>query len=176
MKIVGVDVGGTFTDVVAVEDGEIKTVKVSTDVRDTHISVSQGAREAGVENATVFNHASTPGLNAVITRRFPKIAFLTTDGHRDILDIGSGFRPLTALTDAGWRRGFGDASRPLVARYLRRGIRERIKADGGVRIPLDEHQTRAPLAVLRKFTVRGVAIGLINAYVNAVGVAVAVVG
>ncbi|MEE2062002.1 hydantoinase/oxoprolinase N-terminal domain-containing protein [Rhodococcus artemisiae] len=56
--IVGVDVGGTFTDVVAVEDGVIKTIKVSTNVQDTHLPVLEGAREAGVERAAVFNHAS----------------------------------------------------------------------------------------------------------------------
>jgi N-methylhydantoinase A len=129
--------------------------------------VLEGAAEAGVQNATVFNHASTHGLNAVITRRLPKIAFLTTLGHRDILDIGSSYRPLTALTDASWRRGFGDAMRPLVPRYLRRGIRERLTTDGGVLIPLDEDHAREQLAVLRKCDVQGVSICLINAYVNA---------
>lgn len=165
--MIGVDVGGTFTDVVVIEDGQIKTVKVSTDVRNTHLGVLQGAEEAGVGRATVFNHASTHGLNAVITRKLPKIAFLTTFGHRDILDIGSNYRPLTALTDASWRRPFSDAGRPLVPRYLRRGIRERLTADGGVLIPLDEEHTRAELAVLRRCNVQGVAICLINAYVNA---------
>jgi N-methylhydantoinase A len=167
MTMIGVDVGGTFTDVVSIEDGAIKTVKVATDVRNTHLAVLEGAAEAGVQNATVFNHASTHGLNAVITRRLPKIAFLTTLGHRDILDIGSSYRPLTALTDASWRRGFGDAMRPLVPRYLRRGIRERLTTDGGVLIPLDEDHAREQLAVLRKCDVQGVSICLINAYVNA---------
>ena len=118
--MIGVDVGGTFTDVVAIANGEIRTVKISTNVKDTHLAVLQGAEEAGVGGATVFNHASTHGLNAVITRRLPKIAFLTTLGHRDILDIGSNYRPLDALTDASWRRPFGDAMRPLVPRYLDR--------------------------------------------------------
>ena len=164
--MIGVDVGGTFTDVVVVENGEIKTVKVSTDVHDTHLGVLQGAAEAEAGRATVFNHASTHGLNAVITRRLPKIAFLTTIGHRDIIDIGSNYRPLSALTDASWRRGFGDAGRPLVPRYLRRGVRERLTADGGVLIPLDEEHARAEIAVLRRCDVQGVAICLVNAYVN----------
>ena len=164
--MIGVDVGGTFTDVVAISDGEIKTVKVATDVHDTERAVLQGAREAGVEAATVFNHASTHGLNAVITRRLPKIAFLTTLGHRDILDIGRNFRPLDALTDASWRRPFGDAARPLVPRYLRRGIKERLTANGSVLIPLDEDQAREQLAVLRRCDVQGVAICLLNSYVN----------
>ncbi|HEY1486897.1 MAG TPA: hydantoinase/oxoprolinase N-terminal domain-containing protein, partial [Micromonosporaceae bacterium] len=130
--MIGVDVGGTFTDLVAVTDGQIRTVKVATNVRDTERGVLAGAEEIGVAGAAVFNHASTHGLNAVITRQLPKIAFLTTAGHRDILDIGRCWRPVEGLTDPSWRRSFGDANRPLIPRYLRRGIRERTTADGGV--------------------------------------------
>ena len=98
--MLGVDVGGTFTDVVAVKDGQIITTKVPTEKVDTDRSVLEGARQVGVDGSTVFNHASTVGLNAIITRRLPKIAFLTTEGHRDILDFGRTWRPLEALTDA----------------------------------------------------------------------------
>ena len=164
--LIGVDVGGTFTDVVAVSEGQIRTVKVSTDVRNTEKGVIAGAREMGVENARVFSHASTHGLNAVITRRLPKIGFLTTDGHRDMLDAGRTWRPVADLTNPHWRRTFGDAAKPLVPRYLRRGITERITADGGVLIPLDEAQARTQIAVLRESGVSGVAICLLNAYVN----------
>lgn len=165
MKMIGVDVGGTFTDVVAIDGGEITTIKVATEEQ-TELGVLQGAREAGVEGAAVFNHASTHGLNAVITRRLPKVAFLTTQGHRDILAHGRTWRPAEALTDAHWRRSFGDAAQPLVPRYLRRGIKERLTADGGVLIPFDEDQARAELAVLRECEVQGVAICLLNAYVS----------
>jgi len=164
--MIGVDVGGTFTDVVAIQDGQIKTVKVATDVRTTEKGVLQGAQEVGVAHSEVFNHASTYGLNAIITRKLPKIAFLATEGHRDILDMGRTWRPVEGLTNPAWRRSYGDANRPLVPRYLRRGIRERLTADGGVLINLDEDQARAELAVLRKCGVEGVAICLINAYVN----------
>src|SRR4051794_5777902 len=164
--IVGVDVGGTFTDVVSVEDGRIDTVKVATDSRFTDRSVIAGAREVGVSAAEVFNHASTYGLNAVITRQLPKIGFLTTAGHRDILDVGRVWRPAEALTDPHWRRPYGDANRPLVPRSLRRGVVERITADGGVLIPLEEAQVRDELAVLRECEVHGVAICLLHAYVN----------
>ena len=164
--MIGVDVGGTFTDVVAIQDGQIKTVKVATDVRTTEKGVLQGAQEIGVANCGIFNHASTHGLNAIITRKLPKIAFLATEGHRDILDMGRTWRPLEGLTNPAWRRSYGDANRPLVPRYLRRGIRERLTADGGVLIGLDEDQARAELVVLRSCGVEGVAICLINAYVN----------
>ena len=164
--MIGVDVGGTFTDVVAISDGVIRTVKVATDTINTERSVIEGATEAGVREAEVFNHASTHGLNAVITRRLPKIAFLTTIGHRDILDAGRVWRPQADLTNPHWRRSFGDAARPLVPRYLRRGIQERITATGDVLLPLDAEQARSQLAVLKKCEVEGVSICLLNAYVN----------
>jgi N-methylhydantoinase A len=164
--MLGVDVGGTFTDVVGVEDGQIKVTKVPTDPHHTEQSVLEGARSVGAEGQDLFNHASTVGLNAVITRNLPKIAFLTTLGHRDILDMGRTWRPLEALTDPNWRRPFGDARNPLIPRYLRRGVKERILVDGNVLIPIDEEQVREQLEVLRKCEVRGVAICLINSYVN----------
>lgn len=166
--MMAVDVGGTFTDVVAVKQGRIFTAKVSTNVNQVELGVIEGAAELGAEDSPVFNHASTHGLNAVITRSLPKIGFLTTAGHRDILDIGRTWRPPAALTDPSWRRPFGDAARPLVQRYLRRGIVERLKADGSVFMPLDEDQARAELRVLKRCNVQGVAICLLHAYTNGV--------
>ena len=165
-EMLGVDVGGTFTDVVAVDGGRITVAKVPTDMAASETSILRGARSLGVADATVFNLASTAGLNAVITRRIPKIAFLTTLGHRDILDRGRLGRPWTALTDLSWRRGVGDVTRPLVPRYLRRGIHERITAAGDVLIGIDEEQVRAELAVLRRCGVQGVAICLLNSFVD----------
>ncbi|MES2492131.1 MAG: hydantoinase/oxoprolinase family protein [Pseudomonadota bacterium] len=164
--LIGVDVGGTFTDVVAIDAAGVRTIKVATDARNTEKGVLAGAREIGVSEASVFNHASTHGLNAVITRRLPKIAFLTSLGHRDILDAGRAWRPMADLTNPHWRRQFGDAAQPLVPRYLRRGIAERITADGEVLIPLDEAQAREQLAVLKECGVVGVAICLLNSYVS----------
>ena len=121
--MLGVDVGGTFTDVVSVRDGQITVTKVASDPRDPAAPVVAGARRLGVEGHPVFNHASTMGLNAVITRTLPKVGFLTTEGHRDMLDRGRVWRPPAAQTDTSWRRSFGDVARPLVPRYLRRGVR-----------------------------------------------------
>jgi len=145
LRLIGVDVGGTFTDVVAVEGNRIRAMKVPTDPHASERSVLAGAAELDVGQADIFNLSTTAGLNAVITRRLPKVAFLTTIGHRDILDRGRIWRPLEALTDPSWRRQFSDSARPLVPRYLRRGIRERLKSDGEVLVPLDEAQARAEL-------------------------------
>jgi N-methylhydantoinase A len=164
--MIGVAVGGTFTDVVAVRDGRIEVTKVPSDAGAPATAVVEGARRLGVEGSAVFNHASTMGLNAVITRRLPKVAFLTAEGHRDILDRGTIRRPLDGQTDPAWRRPFGDAARPLVPRYLRRGVAERILADGSELRALDADQARRQLAVLKRCEVQGVAICLLNAYVN----------
>ncbi|MQA84295.1 MAG: hydantoinase/oxoprolinase family protein [Streptosporangiales bacterium] len=164
--MVGIDVGGTFTDCISYENGQIKALKVPSKKVDPEQAVVEGASALGLDSVTYFNHASTVGLNAVITRNLPKIGYLTTDGHRDVPDMGRALRPFEALTDPSWRRSFGDANRPLVPRYLRRGVKERIKADGSVLIPLDRDDARRQLGVLKKCNVQGVAICLINAYVS----------
>jgi N-methylhydantoinase A len=164
--MIGVDVGGTFTDVVSFQEGRIEVSKVPTDAQETYLSVLAGAAEVGADRAKVFNHASTHGLNAVITRRLPKVAFLTTAGHRDVLDFGRIWRPADSITDPHWRRPFGDVTAPLVPRYLRRGIEERLRVDGEIHFPLDEEQARTELALLDRCNVDGVAICLLHSYVN----------
>jgi N-methylhydantoinase A len=164
--MIGVDVGGTFTDVVAIRNGRIEVTKVPTDVVTPQRAVLEGARRLGVSDMPIFNHASTHGVNAVITRRLPKIGFITTEGHRDMLDAGRCMRPRAGLTDAGWHRGFSDASRPLVPRYLRRGVRERVLSTGKVLVSLDEEQARAHIELLGRCDVVGIAVCTLNAYIN----------
>ena len=161
--MLAVDVGGTFTDVIGVRNGVIEAVKVASRRDQPEQSVIEGAAALGAEGRAVFNHASTVGLNAIITRRLPKVGFLTTFGHRDMLDLARSWRPLEALTDAGWRRSFGDSTAPLVPRYLRRGVRERITATGDVLIELDESHVRTELERFKRCNIEGLAVCLINA-------------
>ncbi len=165
--MIAIDVGGTFTDTIAIDEkGNITAAKIPTNVKIMENSVIEGSKRVEIKSHNILNHASTFGLNAILTRNFPKTAFLTTEGHRDILDFARAWKPMEALTDANWRRGCGDCGRPFVDRYLRRGIRERITSKGEVLIPFDEQQARKEIEVLKKCNVKGVAICLINAYVN----------
>lgn len=91
--MIAVDVGGTFTDGVARKNGKIATTKVSAKYSDVTAPVLEGASEVGVQGAPVFNHAGMHGLNAMITRNLPKIRFMTTEGDRDILEMGRVWRP-----------------------------------------------------------------------------------
>lgn len=166
VTLVGVDVGGTFTDVVTVRNGEVSVTKVPSVPAQPELAVLDGARRTGVGDVAIFNHASTKGLNAVLTRNIPKIGFLTTDGHRDMLDGGRAWRPWKGQLDPRWRRPFGDVADPLIERYLRRGVIERMLADGSVLIALDEAQARDELALLKRCNVEGVAICLLNSYAN----------
>lgn len=147
-------------------DGRLITAKVPTNTVEPYLAVLEGAQRVGVEQAEIFNHASTHGLNSVITRRLPKIGFLTTAGHRDMLDHGRLIRPREAITDPRWRREFSDTRRPLVPRYLRRGIEERSDHRGQTVIPLNVDQAAAEIEVLERCDVAGVAICLLNAYAN----------
>ncbi len=165
--MIAIDVGGTFTDTIAVDEkGNITAVKVPTAIKAMENSVIEGAKRVGIKDHNMLNHASTSGLNAILTRNYPKVAFLATEGHRDILDFARAWKPMEALTDADWRRGCGDSGRPFVERYLRRGITERITSQGEVLIPFDEQQARKEIEVLKKCDVKGIAVCLINAYVN----------
>ena len=164
--LVGVDVGGTFTDVVMVRDGIVLVTKVPSVPDNPEEAVLEGARRLGVSDVALFNHASTKGLNAVLTRNLPKVGFLTTEGHRDMLDAGRAWRPAEVQLNPHWRRPFGDAARPLVRRYLRRGVRERVLASGEILIPFDAEQAREQLLFLKHCKVEGVAICLINSYAN----------
>jgi len=166
---ISIDVGGTFTDVVLVEDatGRIHYTKVLT----THGNLAEGVI-AGIDRilqmvATSFDrvdylvHGTTIGTNALIERKGARTGLITTEGMRDILDIGRIERPDGGLYDI-----FVDTPQPLVPRYLRREVRERVSADGSVVIPLDEETARQEVRFLKEQAVESVAICFIFSFRN----------
>lgn len=163
----GVDVGGTFTDVVAVDEatGEWWTTKTPTDVYDPTAGVVAGVQTAlriarrPPESVRVVIHATTLITNAIIEGKGAKVGLLTTSGFEDVLEIGRQIRH--DLYDLSLRK-----PEPLVPRPLRKGVRGRVLADGSEAENLDEGEVRAELRELNESGVQAVAVCLLHSYAN----------
>ncbi len=166
---IGIDVGGTFTDIVLIDDvsGQIHYTKVLT----THENLAEGVI-GGIDKmlrmiGTSFDqveymvHGTTIGTNALIERKGARTGLITTEGMRDVLEIGRIERP-----DAGLYDIFVDTPAPLVPRYLRREIRERVSADGQVVVPLDEDAAREAIYFLKEQGVESIAISFLFSFRN----------
>jgi N-methylhydantoinase A len=163
----GVDVGGTFTDLVVVDEstGSLRVGKVLTTPKDPAHAVEAGIAallaETGVAVADVraVVHGTTLATNALIERKGARTALLTTAGFRDAVEIRhEGRHDMYDL--------FIEPPAPLVPRHLRREIPERLLADGTVLRPLDEAAARRVIRGLLDEGVEAVAICLLHAYVN----------
>jgi N-methylhydantoinase A len=157
-----VDIGGTFTDAVAIsEDGS----EVSAKAPSTPDNLARGVLDAvarldvDVRELETFVHGTTAGLNAFLERRGARVALLTTAGFRDVYEIGRASRP--AMYDVRYR-----PTVPLVPRRHVHEIDERIAATGEVLKPLDEAAVRELAAELRE-AYDAVAVAFLHAYVNA---------
>jgi N-methylhydantoinase A len=164
---VGVDIGGTFTDLVVVDEtsGAIHVGKVLTTAKDPAHGVEQGVQslldDAGVDPGHVraVVHGTTLATNALIERKGARTALLTTEGFRDALEIRHEGR--YDMYDL-----FIDPPVPLVPRHLRREVAERLLPDGSVQRPLDEGAARRVIDALVHEGVEAVAICLLHAYLN----------
>jgi len=166
-----VDVGGTFTDVTLSDpvSGRLVSVKTLTTPNDRAQGVLTGI-ELAVQTAGAAMHAvrevvhgSTTGTNALIERTGATVGLLTTEGFRDILEIGRIQRPMAGLYDINV-----DRPPPLVPRYLCLEARERTVADGSVLIPLDEDSVRAAVETFRENGVEAVAVAFLFSHLNAI--------
>jgi N-methylhydantoinase A len=156
----GVDVGGTFTDLVALVDGELVTAKVPSTPRDQARGVVRAVQLAELAPGTVagFAHGSTVATNALLERRGARTALVTTEGFRDVLEIGRQNRP--ALYDLA-----RDRPPALVPRELRFTVTERMGPDG-VLVPLDEGSLRGAVDACRDAGVEAVAVCLLFGYLH----------
>src|SRR5690606_9230802 len=129
---IGVDIGGTFTDVVVASAGAMAGYKILTTPANPAQGVLEGVRPGLGGRGWVgwFVHGTTIGLNAILERRGARTAVVTTEGFRDVLAIGRGNRP--AMYDLRYRK-----PKPLVTREDIFEVRERLAADGSVVLPLD---------------------------------------
>ena len=168
MYRVGVDIGGTFTDLLLVaDDGTSFIGKTLTTHGDPSVAVETAMRE-GLETGIVDRaqqgtvvHGTTLVTNALIERKGAVTALLTTEGFRDALEIGREHRYELYDLDL-------ELPKPLVPRYLRFDVPERVAADGTVLKPLDEDFVRSLVAELRDKGVRAVAVCYLNSFRNAV--------
>ena len=168
---VAVDVGGTFTDVMLTDlaGDRIAVAKVLTTPEDRGVGVLAGihvafdANQLDIKTAREVVHGSTTGTNALIERTGATVGFLTTEGFRDILEIGRVQRPTEGLYDISV-----DRPPPLVPRHRCLTVRERITAEISILEPLDENGVRAAAARFRELGVEAVAVCFLSSYLNPV--------
>ena len=161
MSIVGVDIGGTFTDLVGYRDGTIITSKTSTVPADPTEGVATALDLAGCDLAAMDEliHGSTIAINTVLEHKGAKTALLTTQGMRDVYAVGRGNRP-----DAF--NLFFHRPRPLVPRELTFELAERMNAAGEVLIPLDAKDVAGLAQKLEALGIEAVAVCLLHSYAN----------
>jgi N-methylhydantoinase A len=166
---VGIDIGGTFTDIVFIEpDGTVTTCKVSSSVDDYSRSIAEslpGIVQSGGQKISAIReiiHGTTVATNAILEQRGAKTALLTTKGFRDVLELRRIRMP--ELYNWNW-----DKPPDLVERRFRREINERVDARGRVITPLDVEETLGLVdELLSADGIESLAICLINSYVNPV--------
>ncbi len=165
---IGVDVGGTFTDVIAVDgEGTVTFVKAASTPEDQSVGVMNAlsllAERLGLELEELLSrterimHGMTVATNALLERKGARVGLLTTEGHRDVLEMREGLKP--ERYDLRLPR-----PEPLVPRHQRLGVRERIRADGSIEVPLDEVSLARAVRALVKAKVRSVAVCYLHAW------------
>jgi N-methylhydantoinase A len=163
---IGVDVGGTFTDIVCVEeDGAVTTAKVSSTVDDYSRSISEtlpglfAARGMAGPQVQEVLHGTTVATNAILQHTGASTALITTKGFRDVLELRRIRMP--ELYNWQW-----DKPPDLVERRMRFEVEERMDARGDVLIPLDETQAVAVIDRIAALGIESIAICFLNSYVN----------
>jgi 5-oxoprolinase (ATP-hydrolysing) len=169
MKRLGVDVGGTFTDLIYVDDrGSVSVHKVASTPADPSIATVEGALElceaGGVRPGEIeqFFHGTTVATNIILEHDGAEVGLITTKGFRDILHIARHKKPFnwSNFQDLPWQRY------PLARRRHRLPVTERVTADGEVLVPLDEHEAREAVRCLREAGVDAVAVCFLFSFLN----------
>jgi N-methylhydantoinase A/oxoprolinase/acetone carboxylase beta subunit len=170
MRRIGVDVGGTFTDLIYIDDEAQKVIvhKTPSTPADPSIGTVQGIEElcqmAGIEPSQLDQvfHGTTVATNIVIEHNGAKVGMITTKGYRDILHIARHKKPMnfSLWQNLPWQ------ANPIVRRRFRLTVEERIDKDGNVLIPLDEDEVRAQVRKLKEAQVEAVAVCLLFSFLN----------
>ncbi len=166
---VGIDVGGTFTDVVLVDTrtGSFHYTKTPTTHHDLAEGVLKGLSEildiagAAIEDVDYLIHGTTIGTNAIVEGKGARAGLISTAGFEDVLEIRRVARPKEAAFDFN-----ADNPPPLVPRYLRKGVKERINSKGNVVTPLDENSVHKAVNFFRDQEVEAIVISLLFSFLN----------
>jgi N-methylhydantoinase A len=163
MNLIGVDIGGTFTDLVGYRDGELVLAKTLTTPSNPANGVATALESAKTKLVELdeFLHGSTTAINTVLERKGARTALLTTKGFRDVYEIGRGNRP--DAFDINFQR-----PQPLVSRELRLEVSERLNAKGEILTPLDEAAVLALGKQLVSSGIESVAVCFLHSYANPV--------
>jgi N-methylhydantoinase A len=162
MQRIGIDIGGTFTDIVAISsDGHVATHKIASTPQDYGEAIIDGLATLAADGGEVADvlHGTTIGSNAILEGKGARTALITTKGFRDILEIRDLRMPV--LYDLHWTK-----PRALVERRLRLEVIEKLRPDGSVAVPLDTTSLASAIEMLRKEDVQSLAICLLHAYAN----------
>jgi len=158
----GIDVGGTFTDVVCYDHdaATIRIVKVPTTVDDQSEGCVSAANALDVASTGIDTivHGTTVGTNAILERKGVRCGLITTRGFRDTLELGRRTRP------HAW--GLTGSFEPLIPRHLRIEVDERIDAAGNVVSPLDEAAVRSAVRTLLDADVEALVVHFLHSYLN----------
>lgn len=160
-----IDVGGTFTDVFSFDEktGVATVTKTASTPSKPEQGILAGIEKAQLkgEDIKLFSHGTTVGTNALIERKLPKTALITTKGFRDVPEIRRGTK--LDLWDA-----YKDTAKPYIQRRDRFEINERIDYSGNVLVEVDEEEVRSLAKKLAKRGTESIAVCFMNAYVNGV--------
>ncbi len=164
MKRIAVDMGGTFTDLVYIDDITLQIIssKVRSTPQDIGQAVMDVIEKSGIDLSDVdlFFNGTTAGLNAIAQRKGSKVGLITTSGFIDVLEMGRGTKK--NASDPMWKK-----PEPLVPRYLRIGLNERMSYQGDVLEPLREDEVMAAVKKFKENGVEAVAVCLLHSYANA---------
>ncbi|MCY4086497.1 MAG: hydantoinase/oxoprolinase family protein [Actinomycetia bacterium] len=159
-QLFAVDVGGTFTDIVVLDEtlGEVTFTKSPTTPAQPSAGVLNAIHKSDLSltEAETFFHGTTLGINTMLEHKGARTGLITTEGFRDVLEMARMAWPMYQLH---W-----DQPEPLVERYLRKEVTERVRADGTVLAPLDEDGVRRAAAALNAEGVESIAVCYLHAY------------
>ena len=165
--MIGVDVGGTFTDfsVFNLETGELFHYKDSSTPGDPSRAIVKGVKDvleikkAQAQDVVYLAHGTTVGTNALIEKKGARVGLITTEGFKDLMEIGNQKRP--SLYDLQAQKPV-----PLIPSGCNIGVRERIRYDGSVYTPLDEENVRQAVRQLKQYGVQAIAVCTLFSFIN----------